>query len=73
MRHSRQVGRDTGGARQRWGPGRIRVLVRDGADFPHRVLDPHYTLTSPLDESRGFFLTEKNFCFTGPASIIRMT
>ena len=31
-------------ARQRWGPGRIRVLVRDGADFPHRVLDPHYTI-----------------------------
>ncbi|WP_112902793.1 AbrB/MazE/SpoVT family DNA-binding domain-containing protein [Salinibacter ruber] len=24
-------------------------------------------LTSPLDESRGFFLTEKNSCFTGLA------
>ena len=29
-------------------------------------------LTSPLDESRGFFLTEKTFCFDGPASIIYM-
>ncbi len=46
--------------------------VRTSSFVPRSCAFMFCSLTSPLDESRGFFLTEKTFCFDGPASIIYM-
>ena len=46
---------------------KLRVPTQPRFHHDHREI-----LTSPLNESRGFFLAEKTFCFTGPASIIRV-